>query len=181
MYNANNADWTGPQNNRRRSPLDDNVNNYERDGSNSDESRVSVDQIACDAKTVANAFTAVSLARQEVERRKNAFDALTLNYFNNVSNPVETDTPHTGTKSTNQKMLNAIYKNSPSTLMPFDNSEWKYNIALEIRITFAYSRFSKLYTINGNLSRKLKKNPASKCRIIISRPLHITFTNSIHS
>lgn len=111
----------------RTNALDDEcADNDECDDSDSGESVVSVNEIECKAKMVANAFTTLSLAQQEVDRKKNAFDALTRNYLKYMKNPIESTPPGAGTKSTKQ-MLRAIYKNPPKSLEPFDTSEWNDN------------------------------------------------------
>lgn len=110
----------------RTNALDDPIIDDECDDSDSVNSEVNINQITCKAKMVASAFTTISLAQQELHRKQNAFKALTKNYLNYASNPIEADPPCADTKST-KKILKAIYKNPPKILMPFDNSEWNDN------------------------------------------------------
>lgn len=84
-----------------------------------------IEQIACNASMVANAFTNLSLSHVELEKKKIAFHSLTESYLHFTTKPLELDS--LGTKRPNpSKILKTIDK-KPKMLMPFDDSEWNDN------------------------------------------------------
>lgn len=102
----------------RTNVLDNNViNNEECNDSDSFESvkGLGVNQIACNASMVANAFTNLTLASNELKKKKEAFKKLTHSYLNVASKSSELDP---------SLEYNAGAQIIPSKINPFDDHEW---------------------------------------------------------
>lgn len=84
------------------------------------------EEIEFNAEMLDNAFTNVSLAEQELEKKKTAFNVLVDNYVEFAQNPMELEPPCPKSKSA-KKILRAIYRNPPRILQPFDDSRWNTN------------------------------------------------------
>ncbi|CAI6350632.1 unnamed protein product [Macrosiphum euphorbiae] len=86
----------------------------------------SIQQIVCKSSLVANAFTNLSLAKKDLQTKTEAFNMLTQHYLNFVSNPIEADPP-CDNSPTAKMILQAIYKNPPKIIKPFNDCEWNDN------------------------------------------------------
>lgn len=78
------------------------------------------------AAVVANAFTNLALAEQNVQKKKTAFDVLTQNYLEIARKPNE-DEPLCAENLTDQQIIEVIHENPPKILRPFDDCEWNDN------------------------------------------------------
>ncbi|XP_026807485.1 uncharacterized protein LOC113550073 [Rhopalosiphum maidis] len=101
-------------------------NDEECSDSDSVESLKNIQQIACKSSLVANAFTNLSLAKKDLETKTNAFNMLTQHYLNFASNPIEVEPPCPDSPSA-KMILQAIYKNPPKIIKPFNDCEWNDN------------------------------------------------------
>jgi len=86
----------------------------------------SIQQIVCKSSLVANAFTNLSLAKKDLQAKTEAFNMLTQHYLNFISNPIEADPPCDNSPSA-KMILQAIYKNPPKIIKPFNDCEWNDN------------------------------------------------------
>jgi len=84
------------------------------------------EEIEFNAEMLDNVFTNVSLAEQELEKKKTAFNVLVDNYVEFAQNPMELEPPCPKSKSA-KKILRTIYQNPPRILQPFDDSRWNVN------------------------------------------------------
>ncbi|XP_025201511.1 uncharacterized protein LOC112599024 [Melanaphis sacchari] len=101
-------------------------NDQECSDSDSVESLKNIQQIVCKSSLVANAFTNLSLAKKDLQTKTEAFNILTQHYLNFASNPIEVDPPCTDSPSA-KMILQAIYKNPPKIIKPFNDCEWNDN------------------------------------------------------
>ncbi|KAL5240479.1 hypothetical protein ACI65C_007889 [Semiaphis heraclei] len=101
-------------------------NDEDCNDSDSVESVKSIQQIVCKSNLVANAFTNLSLAKKDLKTKTDAFNMLTRHYLNFVSNPIEVDPPCENSP-TAKMILQAIYKNPPKIIKPFNDCEWNDN------------------------------------------------------
>lgn len=84
-------------------------------------------QIVCNANLVANAFTSLSLANNELLMKKEAFRKLTENYLKFSSNPLEVCPPTCSDSPNTRRIMQEIYKNAPKLKNKFDDDEWNDN------------------------------------------------------
>lgn len=101
-------------------------NNEDCNDSDSVNSVKSIQQIVCKSSLVANAFTNLSLAKKDLQTKTDAFNMLTQHYLNFASNPIEADPP-CDNSPTAKMILQAIYKNPPKIIKPFNDCEWNDN------------------------------------------------------
>lgn len=101
-------------------------NDEDCNDSDSVDSVKSIQQIVCKSSLVANAFTNLSLAKKDLQTKTDAFNMLTQHYLNFVSNPIEADPPCDNSPSA-KMILQAIYKNPPKIIKPFNDCEWNDN------------------------------------------------------
>ncbi|XP_022165165.1 uncharacterized protein LOC111030113 [Myzus persicae] len=112
----------------RTNALQCSLTGNDEDCSDSDsvDSVKSVQQIVCKSSLVANAFTNLSLAKKDLQTKTEAFNMLTQHYLNFASNPIEADPPCENSP-TAKMILQAIYKNPPKIIKPFNDCEWNDN------------------------------------------------------
>jgi len=101
-------------------------NDEECSDSDSIESIKNVQQILCKSSLVANAFTNLSLAKKDLQTKTEAFNMLTQHYLKFASNPIEVEPPCPDSPSA-KMILQAIYKNPPKIIKPFNDCEWNDN------------------------------------------------------
>jgi len=112
----------------RTNALQCSVNENDEDCNDSDsvDSVKSIQQIVCKSSLVANAFTNLSLAKKDLQTKTDAFNMLTRHYLNFATNPIEVDPPCENSP-TAKMILQAIYKNPPKIIKPFNDCEWNDN------------------------------------------------------
>lgn len=81
---------------------------------------------AAAASLMANAFTNLSLAEQDLQKKKKAYAMLTKKYLEFAQNPMEMEPPCPSSPTAKQ-ILQAIFDNPPHVLKPFDDCEWNDN------------------------------------------------------
>lgn len=81
---------------------------------------------AAAASLMANAFTNLSLAEQDLQKKKKAYAMLTKKYLEFAQNPMDMEPPCPSSPTAKQ-ILQAIFENPPHVLKPFDDCEWNDN------------------------------------------------------
>lgn len=98
----------------------------DNEGSANDVEFVNKNEIEYNASLVANAFTSLSIATQELQKKKEAFKTLTQNYLILISNQNNVNSTCINSSSP-QRLLNTITSNQPKAIRTFIDHELNSN------------------------------------------------------